>query len=91
MDLLASSYDQVDVAERKINVIAKFESYLKSADSLLKDDEDLFAFWKQQKNSYPIMYSMACEILITSAINTAVEHLFSSNDSALTESCQHKN
>ena len=51
MDLLPSSYDQVNIAERKINVIAEFESYLKSDDSLLKDDEDLFVFWERQKNS----------------------------------------
>ncbi|CAF3998677.1 unnamed protein product, partial [Rotaria magnacalcarata] len=78
-------YGQVDTTETKVNVIDEFERYLKPSDSLLNDDEDLFAFWERQKDSYSILHSITCEILITHATNTAVEHLFSSSGNAVTE------
>ena len=74
-----SCYDQVDIAERKMNVIDEFESYL------ISNDDDLFAFWQRHEASYSIMYSIACEIPITSATNTGVEHLFPSSGNAVTE------
>ncbi|CAF2088726.1 unnamed protein product [Rotaria magnacalcarata] len=85
LNLLASCYGQVDTTETKVNVIDEFERYLKPSDSLLNDDEDLFAFWERQKHSYSILHSITCEILITPATNTAVEHLFSSSGNAVTE------
>ncbi|CAF3971220.1 unnamed protein product, partial [Rotaria sordida] len=58
-----------------------------SNDSLLNDDEDLFAFWEGQNDLYPFLYLIARDVLIVSATNTAVERCFSASENSVTEAC----
>ncbi|CAF3375517.1 unnamed protein product [Rotaria sp. Silwood2] len=82
-DILSECYDQPSAAV----VIAandEFKRYLQSTDTLV-DNEDLLTFWKQQKDLYPIIYSIARDILIIPASNTAVERLFSASGRTVTD------
>ncbi|CAF4996463.1 unnamed protein product [Rotaria sp. Silwood1] len=61
----------------------KLKRYLQANDSL-RDDEDLFMFWKRQKAFYPTLYSIVCEILIIPATKTAAERLLSASGNTIT-------
>jgi hypothetical protein len=42
-------------------------------------------FWKRQKVLFPVLYSIARDILIIPATNTAVERLFSASGNTITD------
>lgn len=80
-DFLSDCFDQPSTGVT--NVIDELKLYLQSTDKLL-DNEDLLTFWKRQKALYPILYSIACDILIIPATNTAAERLFSASGKTVT-------
>ncbi|CAF3817810.1 unnamed protein product [Rotaria magnacalcarata] len=82
-DFLSECYDQPSAAG-VVAINDEFKRYLQSNDTLI-DNEDLLTFWKRQKNLYPILYSIVCDILIIPASNTAVERLFSASGHAVTD------
>lgn len=80
-DVLSECFDQPGGTGTQTN--DEFKRYLQSTDTLV-GNEDLLTFWTRQKNLYPTLYSIACEILIVPASNTAVERLFSASGQAVT-------
>ncbi|CAF4530762.1 unnamed protein product [Rotaria sp. Silwood2] len=83
-DFLSECFDQISTAAIAPNTNDELKRYLQSNDNLIHDDEDLLIFWKRQKVFYPTMYSIACEILIVPATNTAAERLFSASGKTIT-------
>ncbi|CAF4921023.1 unnamed protein product [Rotaria sp. Silwood1] len=83
-DLLSGCYDQISTTLKASDTNDELKRYLQSIDSLI-DNEDLFDFWRRQKFVYPVLYSIARDILIVPATNTAAERLFSASGNTVTE------
>ncbi|CAF4331137.1 unnamed protein product, partial [Rotaria sordida] len=83
-DLLSECYDQISTIPKASDTDDELKRYLQSIDSLI-DNEDLFDFWRRQKFVYPVLYSIARDILIVPATNTAAERLFSASGNTVTE------
>jgi hypothetical protein len=83
-DFLSECFDQTSTAAIVPDANDELKRYLQSNHSLIDDDEDLLVFWERQKVFYPILYSIACEILIIPATNTAAERLFSASGKTIT-------
>ncbi|CAF1395413.1 unnamed protein product [Rotaria sp. Silwood1] len=76
-------FDQLSTSASVPDANDKLKRYLQANDSL-RDDEDLFMFWKRQKAFYPTLYSIVCEILIIPATKTAAERLLSASGNTIT-------
>ncbi|CAF4609023.1 unnamed protein product, partial [Rotaria sp. Silwood2] len=83
-DLLSECYDQISTTSKASDNNDELKRYLQSIDSLI-DNEDLFDFSRRQKFIYPVLYSIARDILIVAATNTAAERLFSASGNTVTE------
>jgi hypothetical protein len=83
-DFLIECYDQICTTSKTSDTSDELKRYLQSPDSLI-DNEDLFGFWRRHKVVYPILYSIARDILIIPATNTAAERLFSASGNTVTE------
>ena len=51
----------------------------------MNKDDDVFQYWLHRRESFPILYSIAKDILINPATNTTAESLFSASGAAVTE------
>ncbi|CAF5033384.1 unnamed protein product, partial [Rotaria sp. Silwood1] len=83
-DLLSECYDQISTTSKASDNNDELKRYLQSIDSLI-DNEDLFDFWRRQKFIYPVLYSIARDILIVPATTTAAERLFSASGNTVSE------
>jgi hypothetical protein len=83
-NFLSDCFDQTSALAIVSDANDELKRYLQSNDNLVDDDEDLLLFWKRQKVFFPILYSIAREILIIPATNTAVERLFSASGNTIT-------
>ncbi|CAF1353535.1 unnamed protein product [Adineta steineri] len=82
-NFLTCCFDQSPATIAVVDANDELKRYLRSTDTLI-DDEDLLTFWKRHKSLYPVLYSIACVVLIIPASNTAVERLFSASGKTVT-------
>jgi len=82
--LLADCYDPDPSVETIPNDETEIERYLKTCFTLDSATDNLFEFWEQQQDMYPILSSIALDILIIPASNTSVERLFSTSEAIVT-------
>ncbi|CAF1474941.1 unnamed protein product [Adineta ricciae] len=76
--LTSCCFDQLSKSNTVADSNDEIKRYLQSHDSII-GTEDPLPFWTRHKNSHPILYSIATEILIIPDSNTAVERLFSAS------------
>ncbi|CAF1482810.1 unnamed protein product [Rotaria sp. Silwood1] len=84
-DIIESCFDLEQSQTRQQHMNDEFESYL-NEETKLKRNDDLFQYWIQRQQKFPILYSIAKDILTIPATNTCVERLFSASGAAATES-----
>jgi len=83
-DIISSCFDLEQPRTKQQNINNEFENYLNDETKLKKND-DLFQYWSKHRHIYPILYTIAKDILIIPATNTCVERLFSASGNAVTE------
>ncbi|CAF1257684.1 unnamed protein product, partial [Didymodactylos carnosus] len=69
--LIADCYDttSTDLQEE-----TELDLYSKLCVTLDPDKDDLLDFWAKQRQNYPILSAIACDLLIIPATNTTIEH-----------------
>ncbi|CAF1495737.1 unnamed protein product [Didymodactylos carnosus] len=79
--LIADCYDttSTDLQEE-----TELDLYSKLCVTLDPDKDDLLDFWAKQRQNYPILSAIACDLLIIPATNTTIERLFSTSGAAVT-------
>ena len=78
-NLLMQVFDKPCTNKDKTNIEQEIEHYLKSTTLLqVEENDDILGYWKEHCNFYPLIASIACDVLAISASNTLVERLFSS-------------
>jgi hypothetical protein len=75
----ADCYDPDPLVEAATNDETESERYLKTCFTFDSTTDDLFDFWHNQQYMYPVLSSIAFNILVIPASNTSVERLFSAN------------
>jgi hypothetical protein len=84
--LLMEVFDKPPSVPKKDNVEEELENYLASTLVMEGDEnDDILSFWKQHKQSFPLIASIARHILSIPASNTSVERQFSSCKNTVTD------
>jgi hypothetical protein len=84
--LLMEVFDKPPSIPQKNNVEKELENYLTSTLVMEGDaEDDILSFWKQHKQSFPLIASIARDILAIPASNTSVERQFSSCKNTVTD------
>ncbi|CAF1403779.1 unnamed protein product [Rotaria sordida] len=85
-NLLADCYDpDPDPLDEAIsNDETEIEKYIKACFTFDSDTDDLFDFRDKQQYTYPLLSSIAFDILVIPATNTSVERLFSTSAASVT-------
>jgi hypothetical protein len=84
--LLMEIYDKQPAVPEKTSAEQELEKYLLST-SLVEDEEedDILSYWKEYEKLFPMIASIARDILAIPASNTSVERLFSSCKNTITD------
>ncbi|CAF4019943.1 unnamed protein product [Rotaria sp. Silwood1] len=84
--LLMEVFDKPPSAPEKNHVEKELENYLASTLVMEGDEkDDILSFWKQHKQSFPLIASIARDILAIPASNTSVERQFSACKNTFTD------
>jgi hypothetical protein len=84
--LLMEVFNKPPSVPAKNNVEKELENYLTSTVTMEGDEkDDILSFWKQNKQLFPLIASIARDILAIPASNTSVERQFSSCKNTITD------
>ncbi|CAF0905031.1 unnamed protein product [Didymodactylos carnosus] len=79
--LIADCYDKTSTDLREETELDLYSNLCVTFDP---DKDDLLNFWAKQRQNYPILSAIACDLLIIPATNTTMERLFSTSGTAVT-------
>lgn len=83
--LLSRCFDQSRLVTKPITLpVNELDEYMSLNDQISGKD-DVFAFWKENSGSFPLLSLIVREIYAIPASNTSVERLFSSSKNTVTD------
>lgn len=85
-NLLMEIFDKQSAIPEKSSVEEELEKYLTST-SVVQDEEkdDILSYWREHQKLFPLIASIARDVLAIPASNTSVERLFSSCKNTVTD------